>query len=60
MNKQNVIYNLRPGSFFGRGKFRNFESKIDFIDAVYETLKIHPSPPLNLNPDKWKKMYCLT
>ncbi|WP_096663540.1 NgoBV family restriction endonuclease [Dolichospermum compactum] len=37
--KRNVIYNIRPVAwYFARNKYKPFQSRLDFVTALYDTL----------------------
>lgn len=46
--KQNVIYNIRPISWYsGRAKFSPFNNKHDFIEALSQTLQKYPKTSID-------------
>lgn len=49
--KRNVIYNIRPNSQFKNNKYVPFRCKEDFLNAIYETLKIYRPK----QADFWKR-----
>lgn len=55
--KQGTIHNIRPATWYSkRSTFKPFNSKEDFVQAIYETLKVYKKP--NTNADIWlEKVY---
>lgn len=52
--KRGMIYNLRPCIWFSKnGQFRPFQNKIEFIEALYQTLKKYPKT--STSADSWLK-----
>lgn len=49
--KRNTPYAIRPCAFHRRDSFQNRE---EFIEAIYETFKLFPSPVLNFTAEEWK------
>lgn len=52
--KREVIYNIRPNSKFKNGKKGPFNSKEDFLNALYETLKAYKGKSFAAN---WKNEF---
>ncbi len=50
--KRDVIYNIRPNSNFKTDRECPFNSKEDFLFAIYETLKLYKGAPF---ANRWKK-----
>lgn len=52
--KRDVIYNIRPNSYFKKGKESVFKNKIDFLKAVEGTIKIYKGLERS---EEWKKNF---